>query len=175
VRRGFLTHLDLHRVGSLDELNRLLWAWIEGHYHASPHRGLEGEAPLDRWLRLSDGLRPIPAAVDLDELFLEQTTRTVAKDGTFSLKGRCFEAGPEWIGQRIIVHFDPFDLRAVLISGLDGDSHPAFPVDLEGNRRVRRTPPPEPTKPKGPSIELKALENLADQMDPPDDKEQDHE
>ena len=29
-------------LASLDALNRRFWAWVEGEYHASPHRGLDG-------------------------------------------------------------------------------------------------------------------------------------
>ena len=34
---------------SLQTLNRSLWAWIEGEYHNTPHRGLEGRTPLEQW------------------------------------------------------------------------------------------------------------------------------
>ena len=43
-----------------DALNRLLFAWVEGVYHRKPHRGIDRETPLDRWLRLSEGIRPLP-------------------------------------------------------------------------------------------------------------------
>ena len=36
-------------LGSLEALNRRLWAWIEGEYHHRPHQGLDGITPLDRW------------------------------------------------------------------------------------------------------------------------------
>ncbi|MFQ5493793.1 MAG: DDE-type integrase/transposase/recombinase [Phycisphaerae bacterium] len=166
VRRGFLARLEIDRVAGLGGLNRLLFAWIEGRYHVRPHRGLDGDTPLDCWLRLSAGLRPLPREVDLEELFLEQATRTVARDGTFSLKGRRFEAGPQWIGRRLTVRYDPFDLRCVRIEdpqAPDGGPQRAFPVDLAGNRRVRRNPPPEPTG--TPTLELQALQELADEMD----------
>ncbi len=171
LRRGFLARLDADRIEDLDALNRLLFAWIEGKYHVTPHRGIEGETPLDRWLRLSDGLRPLGPQLDLDQLFWDQTTRKVAKDGTFSLKGRIFEAGPTLIGQRVTVRFDPFNLRRVVITTPDSQTQHAFPVDLEGNRRVRRHLPVAPQNP--PSADLKALEDLADRMDETQDP--DHE
>lgn len=82
MRRGFLARLDVDRIKDLEALNRLLFGWIEGKYHVTPHRGIDGESPLDRWLRLSDGLRPITPQVDIDELFWDQTTRRVAKDSS---------------------------------------------------------------------------------------------
>ncbi len=48
LRAGWLAHLDAPVLDSLQTLNRSLWAWIEGEYHDTPHRGLEGRTPLDR-------------------------------------------------------------------------------------------------------------------------------
>ncbi len=162
VRRGFLPRVDLDHLDGIDGLNRLLFAWIEGEYHISAHRGLEGDSPLDRWVKLSGSIRPLPRDVDLDELFLEETSRRVAKDGTISLLGKAFEVGPSWIGTRVKVHYDPFDLRKVLIIPPRGERLDAFPVDLYGNRRVRRSQPMEPSAPPPP---LTSLDDLADEID----------
>jgi transposase InsO family protein len=160
LRRSFLTRVDVDRLADLDALNRLLWAWIEGDYHVSPHRGLDGETPLDRWVRLSEGIRPLPADVDLEMLFLEHTTRRVAKDGTFTLHGKVFEAGPVWIGRRVGIRFDRFDLRRVMLLDERDQQHECFPVDQFANRHVRRLPDPEPDAPtKRPP--LQSLEQLA--------------
>jgi transposase InsO family protein len=164
VRRSFLSRVDLHRLEGLDALNRLLFAWIEGEYHISPHRGLGGEKPLDRWVRLSESIRSLPRDVDLEELFLEEASRRVAKDGTISLHGKVFEVGPSLIGQRVAVRYDPFDLRKVLILTPGEERLEAFPVDLSGNRRVRRNPPIRPENP-APPAPLESLEELANEMD----------
>ncbi len=161
VRTSFLSRLDVDHVTDLGELNRLFWAWIEGEYHTQPHRGLGGECPLDAWLRLSEGIRSLPPEVDLDELFLEETKRRVAKDGTITLKGRTFEVGPSFIGERVTVRYDPDDLRCVRITGQRGSCE-AFPVDLYGNRFVRRTE--DPPRGEGES-DLRSLRELADRME----------
>lgn len=163
VRRGFLTRVDIDTCAELEALNRLLFAWIEGEYHLRPHRGLDGEKPLDRWLRLSDGIRSLPLDVDLDALFLDEVSRRVAKDGTLSLKGKRFEAGPRFIGQKVSVRFDPFDLRSVRVAADSGESILAYPVNLSANLRLRRSPPPEEST--TPSQELKSLEKLAEDID----------
>jgi transposase InsO family protein len=177
VRQRFLRRLDISRVQDLDHLNRLFFAWIEGEYHVTAHRGLAGETPLDRWVKLSEGLRTVPQDIDLDAVFLEETTRRVAKDGTLSLKGKVFEAGPTLIGERVTVYFDPFDLRRVTLRDRRGKTTDAFPVDLWGNRYVRRAPEKESPAAK-PAPELKALEDLAQKMDEPpahdDPKEKHH-
>lgn len=164
VRRGFLPRVDLDRCGGLDGLNRLLFAWTEGEYHQRPHRGLGGETPLARWLRLSDGIRPLPVDVDLDALFRDEVTRRVGKDGTLTMSGRRFEAGPNFIGRKVTVRFDPFDLRAVLVVTDAGDSVTAYPVDLAGNRRVRRLPQADPSRATPPP--LRSLEQLTENMKP---------
>ena len=173
VRRAFLPRVDFQRVEDLAALNRLLFAWVEGEYHQRAHRGLQGETPLDCWVRLSGGVRPLPPDVDLDELFLEETTRRVAKDGTLTLKGRTFEAGPTFIAQRVVVRFDPFDLRRILIADGEGKKTDAFPVDLHANRHVRRSLPPEPRESKTPPAPLKSLEDLAERIE--NEKEPDRE
>jgi hypothetical protein len=164
LRRGFLRRVDPNRVGGLDALNRLLFAWVEGDYHVRPHRGLDGETPLDRWMRLSAGIRPVPRDVDLDVLLLEQASRRVAKDGTFALKGRAFEAGPDLIGRRVDVRFDPFDLRRALIV-VDDELRPVFPVDLRANRHVRRRSVPETPSTSTPRTPLVSLQALASDLD----------
>ncbi len=146
IRRSFLSRVDCHRLVSIDDLNRLLFAFVEGEYHVRPHRGIDGETPLDRWVRKSGGIRPIPSDIDLDLLFLEEVTRRVRKDGTIVLDGKIFEPGPLYISQKVTVHYDPFDLRHVQICSQRGERIDAFPVDLAGNRRVRRLPDAEPTR-----------------------------
>jgi len=174
VRRGLLPRIDLDRCAGLDGLNRLLFAWIEGEYHQRPHRGLGGEKPLDRWLRLSQGIRPLPPEVDLEVLFRDEVTRRVGKDGTLTMSGRRFEAGPSFIGRKVTVRFDPFDLRAVHVVASSGESVTAFPVDLVGNRRVRRLPQPEPDRATPPP--LRSLEQLAEGLKQatPDRDDDDH-
>lgn len=162
VRRSFLARLDLPRLLDLDALNRLLFSWIEGEYHVRPHRGLEGECPLDRYLRLSEGLRSVPKDVDLDRLFLEQTSRRVKKDGTFTIRNVTFEAGPRFVAQRVLVRFDPFDLRRVLLELNEHEFLHVFPVDRAANRHVRREPAPD-VPPRAPPP-LCALEDLAQRM-----------
>jgi hypothetical protein len=172
VRRSFLARVDYDQCGGLDVLNRLLFAWIEGEYHQRPHRGLGREKPLDRWLRLSDAIRSLPFDVDLDALFMDETRRRVGKDVTLTLGGRRFEAWPRFIGRKVTIRFDPFDLRSVLVSSDSGETVPAFPVDLSANRRVRRQtlstgiPPPPPPP-------LRSLEQLAHDMQPPEGHDHD--
>lgn len=163
VRESFLARLDIKALVHIDQLYRLLFAWIEGDYHVASHRGIDREMPLARWTRLGQGLRPLPRDVDLDRLFLEVAKRRVARDGTLSILHRRFEAGPCYIVQKVTVRFDPFDLRCIWIGEHEKDLVQIFPIDHSGNRRIRRNPPVDPPKP--PDIRLKGLDDLADRID----------
>ena len=57
LRAGWLNHLDAQALDSLQTLNRSLWAWIEGEYHNTPHRGIEGRTPLEQWALASAAVR----------------------------------------------------------------------------------------------------------------------
>ena len=70
VRAGWLSHLTAQATTSLDTLNRTLWAWVEGEYHRSPHRGLDGRTPLDQWALAGHDVRYPDPGLDLDDLFL---------------------------------------------------------------------------------------------------------
>jgi len=165
VRMSFLRRLDINRIDDLAALNRLLFAWIEGEYHVRPHRGIDRETPLDRWMRLSGGIRSLPQEIDLERLFMSETTRRVGKDGTLSLHGKRFEAGPNFIGQKVTVLFDARDLRRILLEREGGEVEAIFPVDLEGNSRVRRGPDDDSLTTGGATIPLESLDRLADEMD----------
>lgn len=158
VRKAFLGRLEADLVTDLAHLNRLLWAWIEGEYHTTLHKGI-GETPLDRWLRLAEHVRPAPADLDLERVFLSRVQRRVKRDGTFTIDGKSFEAGVRFVGDKIDVRYHPFDLRRVLISR-DGVAEAAvYPLDREANRHARRDPEPVPQV--QPEVRLTSLERLA--------------
>ncbi len=164
VRRSFLARLEIDRLVSIDELNRLLFAWVEGHYHVHPHRGLDGRTPIDCWLERSGGLRPLPPQANLDELFYEEVTRRVAKDGTVSVKSNRHKAGPDWISAKVTIRFDPFDRRRLFLVQPDTSMLEIFPLDLRSNRHVRRGQREEEENKATRPHELKSMERLADEL-----------
>lgn len=92
---------------SLAALNRRLWAWVEGEYHQAPHRGLDGETPLDRWAHASADVRLPDAHVDLGALFLFEEKRKVQKDRTVSLRGVLYEVDAVLVGETVTLRYDP--------------------------------------------------------------------
>jgi type II secretory pathway predicted ATPase ExeA len=107
VRTQFLPTLSEADTASLEALNRRLWAWVEGEYHQSPHRGLDGETPLDRWAARSAEVRHVEPGVDLDELFLAEAKRKVQKDRTVSLNGLVYEVDASLVGATVTLRFEP--------------------------------------------------------------------
>jgi transposase InsO family protein len=107
VRMQLLPQLTAEDTQSLDALNRKLWAWVEGEYHQSPHRGLDKMTPLDRWAQDADAVRLVDARLDLDDLFLFEATRKVQKDRTVSLNGVVYEVDAALVGQTVTLRYDP--------------------------------------------------------------------
>ena len=107
VRMQLLPVLSDEDKKSLEALNRRLWSWVEGEYHQRPHKGLDGATPLDRWALSSDEVRLPEPSLDLEQLFLFEEKRKVAKDRTVSLRGIVYEVDALLVGQTVTLRFDP--------------------------------------------------------------------
>jgi transposase InsO family protein len=119
IRMQFLPRLNEDDLASLAALNRRLWAWIEGEYHQTPHRGLDDETPFDHWARRSERLHL--AGPELADMFLFEQRRRVQKDRTVSLLGVAYEVDASLVGETVTLRYDP--------------SRPGSPIDVVfGNR-----------------------------------------
>ena len=152
-----LAHLTPAATESLQTLNRTLWAWVEGEYHLSPHRGLDGRTPLDQWALAGENVRYPDPGTDLDDLFLFEAKRRVMKDRTVSLNARLYEVDAHLVGQLVTLRYDPEAPPSRPIEVVrDGHSAGlATRLDAYANTRVKRhrpssqlhcdTPPDEPS------------------------------
>lgn len=143
VRAQFLSRLTDADTESLETLNRRLWAWVEGEYHAAPHRGLEDQTPLDRWAMSADQVRLAGPHLDLDALFLFEAKRRVQRDRTVSLNGALFEADAALVGQTVTLRFDPSvpASRGIEVWYEQRLVGRAMPVDAYANCFVQRQRP----------------------------------
>ena len=107
VRSAFLPLLDAAHLQDLSALNRVFWAWLEGEYHVSPHGGLDGQAPLERFLADAALIRPAPE--DLERLLRMTVTRRVGRDRTVRLDGRRYEAPDGYASETVEILYDPYD------------------------------------------------------------------
>jgi transposase InsO family protein len=135
IQTDFEQRLIFNPVDSLDELNRRFWHWLETEYHRRPHKGLDGQTPLDRFAERSHHLRLLDPQMDIDGLFLARKLRRVRRDATFSLDGRVFEAPVALRGRQIEVRYQPFTFARVEIH-FDGQFVArAIPCDKQLNSR----------------------------------------
>jgi transposase InsO family protein len=152
VRAQLVSRLTAADTVDLDTLNRRLWTWVEGEYHQTPHRGLDGQTPLDRWAATSAAVRLPGPHLDLDALFLFETKRRVQRDRTISLNGTLFEVDAALVGQTITLRYDP---SAPPARGIEVwyDGHfvaRATPLDAYANCFVRRHRPTQNLDPDSP-------------------------
>jgi len=151
VRMQLLPVLTEADLKSLDALNRRLWAWVEAEYHHHPHRGLEGETPLDRWAMNAQEVRLPGPECDLDEICLFEIKRRVQKDRTVSLQGVVYEVEASLVGQTVTLRFDPSRLsRRVDVYFGSRKVQQAKPVDAYANCFVRRDHETKILKPQTP-------------------------
>jgi putative transposase len=154
VRTAFMPHVTDEILADLSQLNRVLWAWLEAEYHQTPHRGLDGLTPLDRFLQDQALVRPAPEQL---ELWLRmKVTRRVARDRTVHLDGRLYEAPDGFAGETVEVLYDPYDPGRPVGFRRRGETaeRPLRRLDLHTNatlRRLARDPEPvaEPATPTG--------------------------
>ena len=146
-RDQFLSELDTSRLRDLGDLNARLWAWLESVYHQTPHTGLEGRTPLERYQQDLPRIRTLGTlAARIDALFHHRVKRKVRKDGTVSYQGTSFEVPYELTGRWVRLVVDPHASQVLGVEDDDGQSlGAATPLDTLANvhRRRRKAQPPE--------------------------------
>jgi putative transposase len=138
VRTSFLVHVTAEILSDLAALNRVFWAWLEAEYHQTPHAGLDGETPLDRFLKDQVLIRPAPEQL---ELWLRmKVDRKVGRDRTVHLDSRLYEAPDGFAGETIEVLYDPYDPGRPVHFRRRGETteKPLRRLDLSTNATLRR-------------------------------------
>jgi putative transposase len=132
---------------TLDELNRLLAAWLQQAYHRQVH-SQTGQTPHDRYHQEPRLIRQVDLGAVLT-FFQERVARTVDKDfSDVRVENLFFAVDPSLRGDKLIVEYDPFsqlqEVKLYLPSG----------AYLGIGRRYQREkgshPQPPPVPPAGP-------------------------
>jgi putative transposase len=142
VQSMFLTGVNFISIHSLNDLNQAFDAWLQNEYNRRPHEGIDGQMPLELFLRnVESRIRKLPHHVDPADLFCLKETRLVAKDGTFRINNVLYETQEHLIGRKITVRYDRDD-PTLKVKVFDGDTfvHEAFPIDFNDNARMKRKP-----------------------------------
>jgi putative transposase len=100
-------HPARRKVSSLEELNRLLEAWVRTVYHGRVHSET-GEAPRARWDAAGPQLLPDPGR--LRHAFAWSEVRLVRKTATVELEGNVYSVDPFLAGRKVELVFDPADM-----------------------------------------------------------------
>jgi transposase InsO family protein len=158
VRAQLLTRLGAEDTRSLQALNRRLWAWVEGEYHHSPHRGLNGATPLEQWAQSGEAVHFPEPGLDLDDLFLFEAQRKVQKDRTVSLNGVLYEVDAALVGEKVTLRFDPSapPARPVQVCHQGKLIGQARPVETYANCFVKRHRPSRTLEVAGPAAQAPA-------------------
>jgi putative transposase len=179
VENRLLAMLENEDELTLETLNDVTQAWVEGDYNREPHREI-GTSPLRRFLDAPDVGREAPDSQTLRHAFRRQVTRRQRRsDGTLSLEGVRFEV-PSRYRQLETLHlrYAQWDLRTVeLVDPRTGSSLcPLFPLDktrnADGARRSieplgEATPLATPAKAGIPPLLRNLIEEYAATGQPP--------
>jgi len=143
LRAQLLTRLGPQDTANLAALNRRLWAWVEGEYHHTPHRGLAGATPLEQWAQHGEAVRFPEPGLDLEDLFLFEAQRKVQKDRTVSLNGVLYEVDAALVGEKVTLRFDPGAApeRPVQVCHQGKRIELAKPVETYANCFIKRNRP----------------------------------
>lgn len=132
---------------SLHDVNVRLWAWIDQHYHVTPHSSLMGRSPTQAW---NQGVQHRP--VDhLDEQRLRtaltvRERRRVRRDSTLSVAGQSWELDEAFLTGRVVtVAYCMLDRPLTPWVELGERRLGLHLVDPIRNAHRHRQPVPEPT------------------------------
>ena len=131
VREGFLSTV---KATTLEELNKQFEVWVAG-YHDRPHGGT-GEAPLKRFTKNIECVRPAPK--DMEDHFRKEARRTVAKDRTFSLDGKLYEAPVDLVKKQVRLLYHQHEPARIEMRLGEKTYGFAAMLDLNVNCRIKR-------------------------------------
>lgn len=125
----------LQKDYSLQELNKILFAYIEETYHKRKHSSTR-QAPLERYLKSVSLMRSAPP--NINDYFRKRIRRTVGNDRSVRISGRLYEAPVGMANQKVFLMFDETDMSRVEI--FSGEDSRGFlkPLDLNVNSRIKR-------------------------------------
>jgi transposase InsO family protein len=111
VRLRFISILKPADVTSIEALNEKFDSWLINDYQKRPHEGINGETPLDFFLKRADEIELVTDLAEFNRKLLVTVKRTVMKDATISFGGSLYETDTFLAGERLNVKYDP-DVKA---------------------------------------------------------------
>jgi len=138
-------------LSSLHDVNVRLWAFLDQHYHRSPHAGLFGRLPAD----VFKAGPPSPDGWDeasLREALTTRSRRRVRRDTTVSIAGVDYELDAGHLAGRIVTLcrclVDLSEMPWVEFEGKRLEVHPVDSVKNSRRRRPQRLPHVDESAPR---------------------------
>jgi hypothetical protein len=139
LREGCLDHLGT--VTLLHDVQARLLAFLDEHYHRTPHGGLFGKTPAQAWEAAST--RPVDE-LELAAALTTRTRRRVRKDGTLDVDGTPWQLDQSFLAGAIVtVAVDKTGTTPPVVEH-DGRRYVLHPVDAVAAGKTRRKPPVPP-------------------------------
>jgi transposase InsO family protein len=152
---GFEPEARAAHIESLEQLNLLFEAWLEQRYHLV--HGSTGQPPLDRFPAQLHPRYPDP--VRLQDVFRVRVRRKVhPKTACVEVADAAFQCESFLRGRWVRAHYDPFDLRDVLIYLKGKRVQRAFPQKVNA-------PQPTPERPVASPLSFDYLGTLRAEYD----------
>ena len=139
---SFLKEVRIHKIKTLEELNRYWDIYLEEYYHDTPHEGIReyyeslgspvpaaGITPRQEWGRDSRPLTFLDSGV-VAEAFLHHETRLVDKGGCISFRGKKYETRASLIGCTVEIAYDPSSPETITVRYKDMEAFTAQPVKM---------------------------------------------
>ena len=131
LREGCLDHFG--SITSLDDVNLVLSAFVEEHYHKAPHAGLIGRSPAVVFAAAPPAADAFVTEDKLRDALTVRERRRVHKDSTLSVDGVDWELDQAFLAGRVVT---------VARSLIDGGGEAPW-VEYEGRRLVLHRVDPE--------------------------------
>lgn len=139
---AFLREAKVHKIRTLEDLNRYWTVYLEEYYHNTAHEGIReyyesmgspvpaaGITPLQEWGRDTRPLVFLDASA-VAEAFLHHEERLVDKGACISFRGRKYETKPSLIGCRVEISYDPMAPGTVTVRYPGVEPFTAEPVKI---------------------------------------------
>jgi putative transposase len=143
----FLDEIKLEKAITLDQLNVWFQAWLSECYQAKPHSALkDGASPEVAYRSDPSALRFVEPS-KLADAFLHAEERKVDKAGCINFKGKKYEVGILFIGQTVLVIYDPANFTEITV---EYEGHTPWKARelIIGPRAGKRPELPESVMPK---------------------------
>lgn len=136
---------------SIHDVTVRVHAWLDEHYHRTPHAGLMGRTPERVWTHSQNVTRRL----DFDTLaaaFTSRARRRVRADNTLSVDGVLYQVDAGFLAGKVVELarcLPPFDGETAPVIEYEGLVHELMPVDPVANasrpRHRLEEPPAVPT------------------------------